>query len=172
MKKPAIVLAAILVATSLACASRPTPVPVIGLGSDVSALVGKWTGEYSSPETGRTGSIDFSLQAGKDTAFGNVVMIARPQTEPGVAMDHPAVSSVAGRSTSETIMIRFVRLEGSQVLGRLDPYRDPDCGCQLTTTFRGAFTDSRTIEGTFDTVGSGFGHLPASGRWRVTREIQ
>ncbi len=172
MKKSAIVIAAILIATSFACASRPTPVPVVGLSSDLSALVGKWTGDYTSPETGRSGNIVFTLQAGKDTAFGNVVMIARSPTSPLVPADRAVVSSVAPSSTSELITIRFVRMEGNKVVGRLDPYRDPECGCQLATTFHGAFTDSRTIEGTFDTTGSGFGHLPSSGRWRVTREIQ
>jgi hypothetical protein len=60
-------------------------------------------------------------------------------------------------------------MEGSQVVGTLDPYRDPDCGCQLTTTFRGEFKDANTIEGTFTSVGSGIGHFPSSGRWKVAR---
>lgn len=73
------VIAAVLLA---GCASRPAPVPVIGPRSDLSALVGDWSGEYNSPETGRSGSIAFTLKSGKDTAFGRVVMVPKAQNEP------------------------------------------------------------------------------------------
>ena len=171
--KTSTLLAAMAGVTLLAgCASRPTPVPVIGPRSDLSALVGEWSGEYSSPETGRSGSIAFSLKTGKDTAVGSVVMVPKLQNEPNIpaaAMDRPIVRTAATQNPGELLTIRFVRMEGSQVVGTLDPYRDPDCGCQLTTTFRGQFKDARTIEGTFDSVGSGMGHMPSSGRWTVSR---
>jgi hypothetical protein len=156
------------------CASRPTPVPVIGPRSDLSALVGDWSGEYSSPETGRSGSIAFALKTGKDTAIGSVVMVPKAQNEtiiPGASVDRPVVRAAVTQNPGEVLTIRFVRMEGTQVIGTLDPYRDPDCGCQLTTTFRGEFTDARTIEGTFNSAGSGMGHLPSSGRWKVTRVV-
>lgn len=156
------------------CASRPTPVAVIGASSDLSALVGDWSGEYSSPETGRSGSIAFTLKSGKDTAFGSVVMVPKVQSEPvtpSATAERPIVRNIATENPAELLTIRFVRMEGSQVIGTLDPYRDPDCGCQLTTTFRGRFTDARTIEGTFNSAGSGMGHLPSSGRWKVTRVV-
>jgi hypothetical protein len=167
--------AAMTTATLLAgCAPRPTPVPVISPRSDLSALVGDWSGEYSSPETGRSGSIAFSLKAGKDTAVGSVVMVPKPQNEPNIpaaTMDRPIVRTTATQNPGELLTIRFVRMEGSQVIGTLDPYRDPDCGCQLTTTFRGEFTDAHTIEGTFNSVGSGIGHFPSSGRWKAARAV-
>ena len=59
---------------SAACCLRtsPTAVPVMGPTSDLNALIGEWSGDYSNPETGRSGSIAFSLKVGKDTAVGSV----------------------------------------------------------------------------------------------------
>jgi hypothetical protein len=145
---------------------------VIGPRPGLSALVGDWSGEYTSPETGRSGSIAFKLEAGKDTAFGSIVMIPRAQYDrvsTGVPVEHPNVTGAALQRPGELLTIRFVRMEGSHVVGTLDPYRDPDCGCQLTTTFRGEFTSESTIEGSFNSVGSEMSHLPTSGRWKVSR---
>ena len=164
--------AAVLLA---ACSSLPTPVPVIGPTSDLNALVGEWGGDYSNPETGRSGSIAFNLKAGKDTAVGSVVMVPRDnkqQMPRGVPADRPIVRTSVAAGSSEVRTIRFVRMEGSHLVGTLDTYRDPDCGCQLTTTFHGQFTDAGTITGTFTSTGSTMGHLPSSGRWTVKRIAQ
>ena len=174
MKTSTLFLGVIGAALLTGCASRPTPVPVIGPRSGLNALVGEWSGEYSSPETGRSGNISFTLSAGKDTAFGNIIMVSRPQNEPvatATPADRPNVRTSAATAPGELLTIRFVRLEGGRVVGRLDPYRDPDCGCQLNTTFSGEFSDARTISGTFHSTGSGIGHMPASGRWKVTRVV-
>jgi hypothetical protein len=174
--KTSMTFAALAAAALLAgCASRPTPVPVMAPSSDLSALVGEWSGEYTSPETGRSGSIAFTLQAGKDTAVGSVVMVPRALNEPvtpGMGVNRPVVRTSPAQASGELLTIRFVRMEGSQVVGMLDPYRDPDCGCQLTTTFRGAFTDAGTITGTFTSTGSSIGHIPSSGSWTVKRSAQ
>ena len=170
MRKIAIGLTALLVAGATACASRPVAVPVIG-SPDATALVGNWTGDYNSEETGRSGSIAFMLKAGKDTAVGSIVMVPRTGSEVVVPSDRPIITS-AQAFKGETLTIRFVRVEGNQVIGTLDPYRDPNCGCQLATTFRGTFIDANTIEGTFNTSGSGFEHVPSSGHWRVTRSAK
>jgi len=55
------------------------------------------------------------------------------------------------------------------VVGTLDPYRDPECACQVTTTFQGAFRDRGTIEGIYTTVPSISGRKVTSGNWKVTR---
>lgn len=167
MYKPILAFAAILSAGTIACASKPIPVP-LAPGSDASALVGEWTGEYTSPEAQRAGSIEFSLRAGADTAYGSVIMVPRPTVDPSVRPDQIQALTMKG-TTSQVLTIRFVRVEGNRVVGRLDPYKDPDCDCQLTTTFRGTFKDPNTIEGTFDSTGSGFDHVPSSGNWKVSR---
>jgi hypothetical protein len=158
-----------------ACATRPTPVPVIAPSSEMSALVGDWSGEYSSTETGRSGSIAFTLRAGNDTAIGHVVMLPKPSNDAvpySANTDRPVVRASAAQTSGELLTIRFVRMEGNQLVGTLDPYRDPEDGCKMTTTFKGEFKDADTIEGTFTAVGSEMGHLPSSGRWKVTRLIK
>lgn len=157
------------------CASRPTPVPVMGPATDLSALVGEWSGDYSNPETGRSGSIAFTLKAGKDTAFGSVVMVPRDQKQSvttGAPADRPVPRTTMAAASSEMLTIRFVRMEKNHLVGTLDKYRDPDCGCELTTTFRGQFSDASTITGTFTSTGSSMGHIPSSGRWTVKRSAR
>ena len=61
----------------LACASKPTPVTVAGDAGDVASLAGKWSGEYNSPITGRSGSIVFNLSNSGTAASGDVVMVPK-----------------------------------------------------------------------------------------------
>lgn len=159
-----------LTAISAGCAFRRTPVPLIADNS-VQALVGNWAGDYSSTETGRTGSITFSLASAKDTAYGDVTMIPRTRVAPVETSQRPAPVIInQGQVASQPLTIRFVRLEAGTVTGRLAPYEDPQCGCRVVTTFQGRFTDSNTIEGTYDTRGGSFDHQPSAGKWRVTRQ--
>jgi hypothetical protein len=72
-------------------------------------------------------------------------------------------------NTREVLTIHFVRKEGSNVVGTLDPYRDPTCACQVITTFQGAFRDRGTIEGIYTTVPANSGGKATSGNWKVTR---
>ena len=44
-------------AVALACASKPSPITVTGDAGDRASLAGKWSGEYQSTSTGRSGSI-------------------------------------------------------------------------------------------------------------------
>ena len=156
----AIVLAA-------ACATKPEPIPLSADPGNLGALVGNWNGEYSSDVTGRSGSIIFKLSAGKDTAFGDVVMVPRAAAAMQSAPDRPQTNTTP--PSSEVLTIRFARVEGGAVSGTLNPYTDPGCGCTVQTIFVGRLTDSNTIEGTFTTTGSG---LPGaqSGRWKVKRQ--
>jgi hypothetical protein len=39
------------------CGASRSPVPVVGAASDISSLAGEWVGDYSSAESGRSGSI-------------------------------------------------------------------------------------------------------------------
>lgn len=146
-------------ASAVGCASRPPEIGVTSSDFDLNPLVGEWRGDYSSTETGRSGTIAFTLRAGESSASGNVIMI------PGKP-DSLASAAAMARSV---LKINFVRKEGRKVTGTLDPYRDPACGCQVTTTFEGSFTEARTIEGTFTTVPSQTGHNVTGGKWKVSR---
>ena len=166
MRRYSLIVAAFIAVSTLACAKQSPSIELSSSDFDLGPLVGQWRGAYSSAATGRTGTIAFTLRAGEGSASGNIVMIPRADSlltpEEREALD--SVSS--GRSV---LKIHFVRKEGNNVGGTLDPYRDPDCNCPVTTTFEGAFVDARTIAGTYTTVPSTPGGSVTSGKWRVTR---
>jgi len=156
--------------TTWACATRRyTPVEVTADDFDVSALVGRWAGEYHSDETGRSGNITFMLQAGEASAYGDVMMIPKTPTRTTVPLQNQIVGYPALGSVRELLTIHFVRKEGNAVVGMLDPYQDPECYCRVITTFRGVFKDGRTIEGTFSIQGSDQISMRSQGYWKVTR---
>src|SRR5512139_1321135 len=101
-------LGALALATA-SCALNPASVPVSGGDADVSALVGEWAGEYRSVETGRSGSILFILEAGSDTAHGDVVMVPR---ETGMTHDDAMRVATTRRAANQVLTIRFVRVSG------------------------------------------------------------
>jgi hypothetical protein len=150
-----------------ACAPVIMKTPVTGPTPAVSRLVGDWQGEYRSAGSGRRGLISFHLRAGADTAEGDVIMQSRPDGDASTP-NVPTSSLDAMRTTDEALSIRFVFVSENEVSGVLNPYRDPTCGCTLTTTFRGTMTGD-VIEGTFHSEGSGISHLPTDGQWRVKR---
>lgn len=150
--------------TTLACASTPETVPLVGSASDVSSLVGEWSGEYEGGASGRSGNIVFVLRSVADTAHGDVMMIPRAS---GERMSAEGRRAPLALRSGQVLRIAFVRVAGGAVSGTLDPYTDPDCKCTVQTTFTGTLRGN-TIEGTFVTRGS---QLPneQTGRWRVTR---
>jgi hypothetical protein len=165
--RPVISSAAFLVVTalSLSCASTPAAVPVEGAAAELSALAGRWKGEYSSEATGRSGSIEFELVAGEDHAHGDVLMIPRGSASPYRPAPRPG-EAPSTAAASQLLKIRFVKAEGGKVTGTLDPYWDPDCGCEVTTTFEGEVRGN-TIRGTFASV-----HTAARvfGTWSAARK--
>jgi hypothetical protein len=68
---------------------------------------------------------------------------------------------------SRLLAITFVRVEDGFVQGRLEPYRDPECGCRLDTTFVGTRSGD-VIEGTFTSLHMDTG-VVRRGVWRVVR---
>src|SRR2546430_1224221 len=72
----------VLAVVAAACSSARPPVPMVGQARDVAALAGDWVGEYSSAESGRSGSISFTLRAQGDSAVGDVVMIPTGYGQP------------------------------------------------------------------------------------------
>jgi hypothetical protein len=157
---------AALAGIALACASKPTPVTVTGAPADRLSLAGKWTGEYSSPVTGRSGSIVFNLSSTGDAANGDVVMIPKGYGKALMRYDGANATQV-NAPTSQVLTIRLVRVSGDSVSGVLDAYRDPQCDCPVETTFAGRVSGD-TIEGSFITRGSP-SVAPQTGIWRVKR---
>jgi hypothetical protein len=146
-----------------ACALNPAPVPIVGDSWGIADMAGEWIGDYRGPE--RSGTIVFRLEAGHDTAFGDVVMAPRltlGRTDPEVH------STYLPRDTPRTLFIRFVRVEDNQVSGIMEPYRSPDCGCVLSTAFTGVRRGNR-IQGTFVTHHSECSMPPERGTWWAER---
>jgi hypothetical protein len=143
-----------------ACSYTPAPVSVQGRSADLEALHGEWFGEYWSAESGRAGAVLFRLNAANDSAVGHVLMIPG---EPGDA----SATAETPRPHSDYIGIRFVSADGGALTGLLDPYRDPACGCRLTTTFTGTMRGD-TIAGTFSSRHHEGGDTQ-HGQWRVVR---
>ena len=151
-----------------ACASKPTPVTVTGDPEDRASLAGKWSGEYNSPATGRSGSIVFNLSRSGDAASGDVVMIPKGYGKALVPYDRSGTATVQNPgSTSQVLTIRLVRVAGGVVNGALDAYRDPECDCPVRTSFTGTLNGD-TIEGTF-TTSRPEASTPQTGTWRVKR---
>jgi len=145
-------LLAAALATSCSSSNPAPPVPVAG--SDLSSLSGKWTGEYSSEATGRTGSIVFEFKSGDKVGHGDVLMVPKGVADPSVI--------------PQVLNINFVNSAGGVLRGTMDPYNDPSCNCEVQTTFVGRQTGD-TIEGTFSTTPGGNAPI-TTGRWKITRQ--
>jgi hypothetical protein len=78
----------------------------------------------------------------------------------------PANPRATGALT-ESLLIRFVQVAAGAVSGTLEPYRDPDCGCLLSTTFVGRI-EGGVLVGSYVSNG-GEGHMTTHGQWRVER---
>ena len=158
---------ALLALALTACGASRSPVPLVGASTDVNALTGEWAGDYSSAESGRSGSISFTLRAAGDSAFGDVIMVPSGLGRPLMPYRENAAGAGANQAPASTVLtIRFVRVERGHVSGTLDPYADPQTGSRLLTTFSGELSGS-TISGTYTT------RLPSgdtqTGRWTVQR---
>jgi len=154
---------------AIGCGLRAPRTEVTADDFDLAPLVGNWTGEYSSEETGRTGDVSFILRAGEVSADGRIELQAREPENVVVPADRLMVNGRFAAPSRQLLTIHFVRKQGNRVVGLLDPYTDPVCACRVTTTFQGAFTDGRTIEGTYNTISSELAHNPTGGQWKVTR---
>ncbi|HEX6574949.1 MAG TPA: hypothetical protein VF042_08240 [Gemmatimonadaceae bacterium] len=157
-----------LAAAAAGCGWRRTPVPVYSETGSTALLVGEWSGDYFSRESGRSGSITFAMESEKDTAYCDVTMIPKERTFQITTHDRPEIGPGRSQTTPEPLRVRFIRLSGGKLSGTLDPYTDPECACRVTTTFDGQMIDGNTIKGTFTTRGSGLPRI-YTGEWKVTR---
>jgi hypothetical protein len=171
-RSPLLVISALALATGLvACRYQSTPVRLQASAADISALAGRWEGQYTGRQTGRSGSIVFTIQTGKDTAYGDVLMGGNPERmgQPITAADVASGEHARHSSAPELLRVSMVRVMGGSVEGILEPYLAPDCNCTVTTTFRGIVAGN-TIKGDYLTTGS-YG-LRQTGTWSVTRQQQ
>ena len=155
--------AVILLPLLAGCAGPGAPIPVKG---DTQALAGRWAGEYSSNETGRSGSILFVLEAGADSASGDVLMIPN---WPGPNYISQYLPPDEPAPPPEPLRIQLVRVFGHQVAGQLTPYKDPECGCTVTTIFSGRLVGDK-LEGVFHTYHPD--GRTTVGEWRAMRQVQ
>jgi hypothetical protein len=149
-----------------ACSSKPlAPVLVDANPYVMSQLDGKWVGDYSSPSTGRSGSIVFNLSGDRQSAQGNVIMYS---TIVNVPADPATIAAAHGSHAADVLSISFVRAVNNEISGKLAPYQDPNTGATVSTTFTGRMIGD-TIEGSFESVSSD-ANAPQHGRWRVRRQ--
>ena len=148
---------------AVGCAANPDPVPLVASPGAVSRLAGEWRGSFESDQSGRAGSILFRIEAGSDTAHGDVLMVPGQMNAP-----RPSIYEMPAPGVEPALLrVRFVQVASDVVRGELAEYRDPQCGCRLRTTFEGTVRGDE-ISGTFTSV-----HLETAlrqvGRWRVER---
>lgn len=162
-----VIALAVVAAPFAGCRYQPTPIPLQASVADISALAGRWEGEYASLESGRNGIITFSVQPGRDTAYGDVVMVPAQGHDPIFAADVASGMHARHSAAPELLRIALVRVVGGFVEGVLEPYTAPDCKCVVSTTFRGAL-QGNTIKGDYLTTGA-YG-LRQTGSWSVSRK--
>lgn len=148
------------------CAPRSLPVPVLGSVEELAAVCGEWHGEYRDDASSRAGSIRFSLEAGTDTAFGDVVMHPAGRDQP-FTPEADRYRDAERRESSRRLIISFVQIAEGRVQGELEPYFDPECDCTVVTVFVGALSGDM-LEGTYESSIGGRG-IRRTGTWRAVR---
>jgi len=128
----------------VACGGGASEVAVKGGDLDLARLAGDWLGDYHGTESGRQGPIHFSLQLGQHTAEGTVLM-----------------------GGSSPLKIQFIAISHDKVSGKIDPYTDPQCQCQVQTEFDGT-VGNNAIDGSFTTKVIGK-DVEQHGAWSVKR---
>jgi hypothetical protein len=126
-----------------ACGASQKDVAVRGADNELVKLAGDWEGDYAGVESGRSGKVRFSLQLGRHVAEGEVVM---------------------GGATP--LKIQFIEVAGKQLKGTIAPYVDPNCSCEVQTSFLGTLVNE-TVSGSFETR---IQDKVQSGTWSVTKK--
>ena len=147
-----------------ACSYAGNPVPLRGSATDIGALAGRWDGEFWSDESGRRGSLLFTIRSGTDTAIGDVVL-STGMTEPVIAADARDPQHLRHSRAPEVLRVTFVAVRGEMLRGRIEPYVAPDCKCVVVTEFLGTIAGD-TVSGRYDTTGPG---VRQEGRWVMRR---
>lgn len=153
---------------ALACALNPAPVAISADSEGRALVLGDWSGSYYTNDGGRAGSIVFQFHQHDSTGiqcFGDVVM-SLPGNRQRAFVEQSGIS--APEETLQLLTIDFVRVTGHEVTGSMAPYRDPDTGEMLGTTFKGRI-DGDKITGALVTVHSSSG-IEEVGSWEIFRK--
>lgn len=134
------------------CASSVKTVEVKGKVDDRVKLAGKWKGHYRGLDSGRKGTVEFKLDATRHYAFGHVLMY--PTKAPA--------------SAAKPLQIKFVEVHKGEISGKIDPYVDPRCKCEVQTEFVGELRGN-AIHGRFTTHIAAL-HAKQTGTWVVYRQ--
>jgi hypothetical protein len=145
MLKRILIVTLLAAGAAVACGGSPKNVEVKGKETETAKLAGDWEGTYEGKESGRSGTVKFSLQLGMHTAEGEVFM---------------------GGETP--LKVQFIEVEGGKIEGTIAPYTDPNCNCQVETSFLGVI-DGDSISGDFSTKIGATGQIQ-TGTWQVTRK--
>lgn len=145
MLKRILIVTLLAAGAAVACGGSQKDVEVKGKETETAKLAGDWEGTYEGKESGRSGTVKFSLQLGMHTAEGEVFM---------------------GGDTP--LKVQFIEVEGGKIEGTIAPYTDPNCNCQVETGFLGII-DGDSIKGEFSTKIGATGQIQ-TGTWQVTRK--
>jgi hypothetical protein len=163
MPKPG--LAVIAVATLVACARQPAIAPTPGAAPELSALVGEWVGDYSSPS--ESGTLSLIVIQARDTAIGHIVI--RPVRGASyTAADVTIPAHQLHSPTPDALSIAFVRTRSGIIEGTTEKYLSPDCFCRAKTMFQASLTGG-TLQGQFTTTAEN--GRRQEGRWTAQRMV-
>lgn len=145
MHRLTLIAAAVLTAAPMACRAHAPRVPVVGPAHEVAALSGHWSGEYDSPLTGRSGTIDLTVTDQGDSASGVVVMIPAGFAQPVEPWRDPAFEAGPRSAAIPALLtIRLIWVEGNRVTGLLAPTRTPARGTGSSPPSRGGWRATRS----------------------------
>lgn len=146
-----------------ACTYYPANFPIYGTTDERARLAGDWEGEFDDSRAGGGGSISFRLEAGRDSASGDVTLLA---SHIGNAqLGYETRVPTARTATRTTLRIGYASVGASLVEGILEPFRDPECDCMVDTSFRGELRGD-SIVGRYV---SRRGWTMRRGEWRMSR---
>lgn len=172
MKHRTIGFAAAVVGLAVAltgCSLSMRAVRFEGTPADWNSLAGEWSGEYTMSAYDRHGLIAFKLVPSAEAASGDVLMISDRFDAPYQRYPADPATRQHPPDRTQLLTIRFVRADAGSIAGRMDPYWDPDRGCEAVASFLGS-VDGDTISGTVTSTCVDDVRGAISGRWQAKRQ--
>jgi hypothetical protein len=167
MRRLTICLLIALLAAACSSSSKPEPesaAPGFPLQADEASLKmldGRWEGEYYNVTQKRGGTIVLEFSGKRATGNGDVLLIPKGSSE-ALKPSRPPTEAETLAQMPRITSIEFVKAEGGNLSGKMDPFIDPDCNCEVMATFYGKVTGD-VIEGNFRTS------APGEGTWKAKK---